>query len=238
MRSPRRLAGFRSPRALLAIWVAGLVFAADPYETDRVRMVREQIEARGVSRPDLLRALRATPRHLFMPSASRSMAYWDRPVPIGYGATISQPYIVGWMTELLNPRKSDRVLEIGTGSGYQAAILAQLAGQVYSMEIVPELAKSASSTLAELGYANVTVLHGNGYRGHPERAPFQKIIVTAAPPEIPQALLDQLANGGRLVAPVGPTSYQKLIVIDKDSRGRIRRKEVGDVMFVPMRPGG
>ncbi len=237
MKRPHCLTDRRFAGVFSAIGVAAVLFAADPYGADRERMVREQIEARGVRRADLLRAMRGTPRHLFIPPGRQSMAYDDRPVPIGYDATISQPYIVAWMTELLSPRKTDRVLEIGTGSGYQAAILAQLARHVYSIEIVPELAESARGLLEDLGHSNVAVLQGDGYRGWPQEAPFQKIILTAAPPEIPQALLDQLADGGRLVAPVGRTSYQKLIVIEKDTRGRIKRRDVGDVVFVPMRPG-
>jgi protein-L-isoaspartate(D-aspartate) O-methyltransferase len=141
------------------------------------------------------------------------------------------------MTELLQVSSKNRVLEIGTGSGYQAAILAQLAGEVYSIEIVPELAKSAAGTLRAQGHKNVTVRHGDGYKGWPEKAPFDRIIVTAAPPEIPQALIDQLANGGRLVAPVGATVAQDLTVVEKDAKGRIRRRTEGGVSFVPMRPG-
>lgn len=224
--------------AFVVLFIGGLLVAADPYAAERERMVHEQIEARGVRDADLLRVLRATPRHLFVPAANRAMAYEDHPVPIGYGATISQPYIVAWMTQLLEPRKTDRVLEIGTGSGYQAAILAQLTAHVYTMEIVPALAESARGTLGALGYSNVTVRQGDGYSGWPQEAPFDKIILTAAPPEVPQTLLDQLANGGRLAAPVGRGPYQKLIVIEKDARGRIQRREVGDVAFVPMRPGG
>ena len=201
-------------------------------------MVREQIESRGIHDAELLRALRATPRHLFVPAANRAMAYDDGPVPIGHGATISQPYVVAWMTELLDLRKTDRVLEIGTGSGYQAAILAQLAARVYTMEIVPALAKSSRGVLSGLGYSNVTVREGDGYRGWQEESPFDRIIVTAAPPDVPPVLIDQLARGGRLVAPVGTGWNQKLVVVEKDARGRIHREQAGDVLFVPMRRGG
>lgn len=228
----------RNPPVILILSVAGLLAAADPYSAGRERMVREQIESRGIRGAELLRVLRATPRHLFVPMANRATAYEDHPVPIGYGATISQPYVVAWMTELLGPRKTDRVLEIGTGSGYQAAVLAQLAGRVYTIEIVPELAKSARDVLSGLGYSNVTVRQGDGYRGWPEDAPFDKIMVTASPLDVPQALLDQLVNGGRLVAPVGRGLDQKLIVVEKDARGRIHREPVGDVVFVPLRPAG
>ena len=224
--------------AILALPLAGLLVLTDPYAADRERMVREQIESRGIRGLELLRVLRATPRHLFVPIASRPMAYDDHPVPIGYEATISQPYIVALMTDLLAPRKTDRVLEIGTGSGYQAAVLSQLAQQVYTIEIVPELAKSAQRTLSDLGYRNVTVRQGDGYKGWPEQAPFAGIMVTAAPPEVPQALIDQLANGGRLVAPVGVGWNQELVLIEKDANGRIRRRSAGGVVFVPMRPGG
>jgi protein-L-isoaspartate(D-aspartate) O-methyltransferase len=224
--------------AILVLPLAGLLVSADPYAAARERMVREQIESRGIRGAELLRVLRATPRHLFVPIASRPMAYDDHPVPIGYEATISQPYIVALMTELLAPRKTDRVLEIGTGSGYQAAVLSQLAQQVYTMEIVPELAKSAQRILSDLGYRNVTVRQGDGYKGWPEQAPFDGIMVTAAPPEIPQALIDQLANGGRLVAPIGRGWNQELVLIEKDANGRTRRRSAGGVVFVPMRSGG
>jgi protein-L-isoaspartate(D-aspartate) O-methyltransferase len=224
--------------AMLVFPLTGLLFSADPYAADRERMVREQIENRGIRGAELLRVLRATPRHLFVPIASRPMAYDDHPVPIGYEATISQPYIVALMTDLLAPRKTNRVLEIGTGSGYQAAVLSQLARQVYTIEIVPELAKSAQRILSDLGYGNVTVRQGDGYKGWLEQAPFDGIMVTAAPPEVPQALIDQLGNGGRLVAPVGLGWNQELVLIEKDLNGRLRRRSAGGVVFVPMRSGG
>lgn len=224
--------------AILVLPLAGLLVSADPYAAERERMVREQIEGRGIRSAELLRVLRATPRHLFVPIAGRPMAYDDHPVPIGYEATISQPYVVALMTGLLAPRKTDRVLEIGTGSGYQSAVLSQLAQQVYTMEIVPELAQSAERILNDLGYRNVTVRQGDGYKGWPGQAPFDGIMVTAAPPEVPQALIDQLANGGRLVAPVGRGWNQDLVLIEKDANGRIRRRSAGGVAFVPLRPGG
>jgi len=224
--------------AILVLPLAGLLVAADPYAANRERMVREQIESRGIHGAELLRVLRATPRHLFVPIASRPMAYDDHAVPIGYGATISQPYIVALMTDLLAPRKTDRVLEIGTGSGYQAAVLSQLALQVYTIEIVPELAESAQSVLSDLGYRNVSVRQGDGYKGWPEQAPFHGIMLTAAPPEVPQVLIDELANGGRLVAPVGLGWKQELVLIEKDANGRLRRRSAGEVLFVPMRSGG
>jgi len=221
--------------AHLVLAAALLWFAADPFAAERDRMVREQIEARGVHDADVLRVLRDTPRHRFVPASWRSQAYQDTPLPIGHGATISQPFVVGMMTQLLAARKRDSVLEIGTGSGYQAAVLAQLAGQVYTIEIVPALARSAAALLAELGYGNVTVREGNGYLGWPERAPFDRIILTAAPEEVPQALLDQLARAGRLVAPVGRAwREQDLVVIDKTASGAIRRRTASSVEFVPM----
>jgi protein-L-isoaspartate(D-aspartate) O-methyltransferase len=184
--------------------------------------------------------MRATPRHLFVPEAMRPQAYQDTPLPIGYGQTISQPYIVAVMTELLEPAKTQKVLEIGTGSGYQAAVLSPLVGRVFSIEIVPELAQRSADLLKTLGYANVTVRQGDGYLGWPAEAPFDRIILTAAPPEIPKALLDQLKPGGKLVAPVGASALdQELVVIDKGSDGKIRRRSVFPVRFVPMvRPGG
>jgi len=223
--------------AMVALSMTALPIGDDPVTRQRERMVSEQIEGRGIHSPDVLRVMRATPRHLFVPTGVRSMAYADHPLPIGYGATISQPYIVALMTELLAPNRKQRVLEIGTGSGYQAAILAQLAAKVYTVEIVPELAQSAARTLRELGYSNVTVRQGDGYNGWPEEAPFDGIIVTAAPPEVPQTLIAQLSKGGRLVAPVGST-WQELTLIEKKADGTIIRRFAGDVSFVPMKPGG
>lgn len=208
----------------------------DPQAAERERMVVEHIASRGIGNRDVLRAMRATPRDRFVPAMMRGRAYEDRPLPIGYGATISQPYIVALMTELLGTGKRDRVLEIGTGSGYQAAILAQLAGEVYTIEIVPELASSAARLLRELGYANVRVRQGDGYKGWPEAAPFDRIILTAAPPEVPDELLRQLRPGGRLVAPVGAPGSQELVVVTKDARGRVERRSAGPVLFLEMKP--
>jgi len=226
-----------APISIAMLAAAALVLGADPYAAQRERMVREQIERRGIRDPEVLRVMRATPRHLFIPEAVRSMAYEDCPVPIGFGATISEPYIVALMTQLLETAKNHRVLEIGTGSGYQAAVLAQLASRVYSIEIVPELARSARQTLSRLGYSNIVVREGDGYKGWAEQAPFDRIILTAAPPDIPQTLVDELAPGGRLVAPVGSLGWQELIVIEKSRAGAIRRWSVIPVSFMPMRPG-
>lgn len=198
-------------------------------------MVARQIEARGVRNKAVLAVMRSTPRHLFVPPNQRNVAYEDHPLPIGYGQTISQPYIVGVMTELLDVEKTHRVLEIGTGSGYQAAVLAPLAGEVCTIEIVPELARNAETLLKKLGHHNVAVRHGDGYKGWPEKAPFDRIILTAAPPEIPEALLRQLKPGGRLVAPEGSSTWtQELVVVDKGRDGKLKRRSVFGVRFVPM----
>jgi protein-L-isoaspartate(D-aspartate) O-methyltransferase len=206
--------------------------SARDWKAQRERMVATQIEARGVKNPRVLQAMRSVPRHRFVPKAYRGQAYQDRPLPIGRGQTISQPYIVAVMTELLDPEATDRVLEIGTGSGYQAAVLSELVEEVYSIEIVPELAERARKLLAADGYDDVEVITGDGYRGIPERAPFDGIIVTAAPEEVPQPLLEQLEVGGRLVIPVGARS-QWLKVLQRTEAG-IETKTVFEVRFVPM----
>lgn len=225
-----------TPAHLLA---AVLLFqpTGDPYAQPRELMVQQQIEARGVKNPAVLAALRETPRHRFVPPGLEGRAYEDSPLPIGYGQTISQPYIVARMTELLEPGPDHTVLEVGTGSGYQAAILARLAKHVYTIELVPELARRSQDLLGRLGYANITVRQGDGYKGWPEHAPFDRIILTAAPPEIPQALIDQLKPGGRMVAPVGSGDRQELVVLEKSPSGAVRRRTVLPVRFVPMVPG-
>ena len=225
-------------RCIAALLVAAALAATaqDEFRAEREAMVRTQIEARGIRDGDVLRAMRETPRHEFVPPDVRAYAYHDQPLPIGYGQTISQPYIVAFMTEELAVEKNDRVLEIGTGSGYQAAVLAPLVAHVYTIEIVPELAKAARAKLAR--YDNVTVRQGDGYKGWPEQAPFDRIILTAAPPEIPQALLDQLKPGGKLLAPVGESSWsQELVLVEKDAGGNLRRTSLLPVRFVPMVPG-
>ena len=220
----------------LKLWTAWCVGTALLAQGGAATMVREQIESRGIRNAEVLRAMRSVPRHRFVPPEAQASAYGDHPVPIGYGQTISQPYIVALMTELLEPSKQHRVLEIGTGSAYQAAVLSPLVGRLYTIEIVPELALSATALLASLGYKNVTVRSGDGYRGWPEHAPFDRIILTAAPPEIPQALIDQLKPGGRLVAPVGGQS-QELVVLEKAKDGKVTRRSVAAVRFVPMVKG-
>jgi protein-L-isoaspartate(D-aspartate) O-methyltransferase len=195
-------------------------------------MVDEQIAERGVSDPRVLDALRSVPRHEFVPAYLRNEAYDDEPLPIGHSQTISQPYIVGLMTELLHIKPSDRILEIGTGSGYQAAVLSELASEVDTIEIVQPLAERAKHDLARLGYDNVFVHTGDGYRGLPERAPFDGIIVTAAAPSVPKPLLEQLAVGAHLVIPVGDWD-QELLVVTRTHTGFSRRTEI-PVRFVPM----
>ena len=202
-------------------------------QASRARMVETQIAARGVRDPRVLEAMRKVPRHLFVDPSQREHAYEDHPLPIAANQTISQPYIVALMTELLALEPRARVLEIGTGSGYQSAVLGELAAEVYSIEIVPDLARAAGEKLRELGYTNVTVREGDGYRGWPEHAPFDGIIVTAAPERIPQPLIEQLATGGRMVIPVGGF-FQELKVFTKGADGRITEKDVLPVRFVPM----
>ena len=198
-------------------------------------MVREQIEARGVRDPEVLAAMRSVPRERFVPASHREYADADSALPIGYDQTISQPYIVAFMTELLALERTHRVLEIGTGSGYQAAVLATICDSVYSVELVPELAARAGRTLAELGYDRVQLRLGDGYAGWPEHAPYDRIVVTAAPPEMPEALVSQLAPRGRLVAPVGESAgSQWLVLVTKDARGRLHSEDRLPVRFVPM----
>jgi protein-L-isoaspartate(D-aspartate) O-methyltransferase len=198
----------------------------------RELMVKNQIEARGVTDKRVLSAMRSVERHKFVPGHHISSAYEDHPLPIGHGQTISQPYIVALMTELCELNGNEKVLEIGTGSGYQAAVLSLLAKEVYSIEIVEPLAISASQKLAELGYKNVHIRIGDGYQGLPEKAPFDVIILTASPPKIPQALIDQLGEGGVLVAPEGDYS-QELVKVTKQN-GKITKRTITYVRFVPM----
>ena len=198
----------------------------------RDRMVRDQIEARGVRDPLTLAAMRKVPRHELVPADVRAGAHGDHPLPIGFGQTISQPYIVAFMTEALGLRGGEKVLEVGTGSGYQAAVLAEIAAQVYTIEIVAPLAERARADLARLGYANVHVRAGDGYLGWPEAAPFDAIIVTAAAPKIPEPLKAQLKDGGRLVIPVGE-EYQSLVVLTRTG-SRFAEQTVLPVRFVPM----
>ena len=196
-------------------------------------MVKYQIEKRGIKNTDILRVMRNTPRHLFVPTALSSMAYNDYPIPIGEEQTISQPYIVALMTDLLSLKGNEKILEIGTGSGYQAAILSQLVDSVYTIEIVESLANNAKIRLDNLNYKNVVVKYGDGYKGWPSIAPFDAIIVTAAPKEVPQILIDQLKVGGHIVIPVGD-KWQELQLITKIHEDKIKTKTVIPVRFVPM----
>jgi protein-L-isoaspartate(D-aspartate) O-methyltransferase len=204
----------------------------DSFVAARDAMVAQQLRARGIEAPAVLEAMRTVPRHRFVPAAVRHLAYSDHPLPIGSGQTISQPYIVAYMTEAADVSPDETVLEIGTGSGYQAAVLGDIAREVYTIEIIPELAERAQKTLAELGYANVHAKTGDGYLGWPEHAPFDAILVTAAPEQVPQALVDQLSLGGKMVVPVG-AAVQSMIIIEKTPKGVIERPTI-PVRFVPM----
>jgi protein-L-isoaspartate(D-aspartate) O-methyltransferase len=207
--------------------------SGDAWAELRRRMVDEQIRGRDVHRPDVLRAMGEVPRHLFVPEAQRGESYDDHPLPIGNGQTISQPYIVALMTGLLDLGPESKVLEIGTGSGYHAAVLSRVAGQVFSIEIVDDLGRQARQTLERLGYRNVHVRIGDGYKGWPEQAPFDAIVLTAAPQRIPQPLLDQLKPGGRMVLPVG-RFWQDLLLVTKHADGSIEQRKVLPVRFVEM----
>ena len=207
----------------------------DAFAVARERMVADQIAARDVRDERVLAAMREVPRHLFVPPDSQGQAYDDRPLSIGFGQTISQPYIVALMTELARPVASARALEIGTGSGYQAAALSRLVSWVYTIEIVEPLARGAERRLKDLGYANVTVRAGDGYAGWPEVGPFDIVVVTAAPDHVPEPLVAQLKPGGRLVVPIGPvSSVQQLQLIEKDAEGRTHTTRVAQVRFVPL----
>lgn len=208
---------------------------ADKYEAARSRMVKTQIQDRGITNAAVLDAMRKVPRHLFIPEEYRNEAYNDYPVPIGYGQTISQPFIVAYMTEAVKPSKKMKALEIGTGSGYQAAILAEIVEKVYTIEIIPELAVESADRLKKMGYENIICKYGDGYQGWPEYAPFDIIIVTAAAEQIPQPLIDQLAENGRLVIPVGaPSSVQELVLVTKKN-GKPVQKHLTYVRFVPFK---
>lgn len=207
--------------------------SADPFALARAAMVEKQLRGRDIREPRILAAMGKIPRHLFIPGALWTEAYDDHPVPIGQGQTISQPYIVALMTQLVWQGKCRRVLDVGTGSGYQAAVLAELAPEVYSIEILCPLANEARARLARLGYTNIQVRCGDGYQGWVEHAPFDAIIVAAAAPKIPQPLVDQLAPEGRLVIPVG-TADQDLLLVEKGKDGRVTTRNWGAVRFVPM----
>jgi len=203
------------------------------YSQERSRMVDEQIAVRGIDDEAVLMAMRKIPRHAFVPESMINQAYADHPLPIGYGQTISQPFIVALMTQILNPKPGQRILEIGTGSGYQAAVLAEIGVDVYTIEIIPELADQAAQRLIDQGYTNIHTLNADGYFGWQEYAPFDAIIVTAAPDHLPQPLANQLADGGRLVIPIGPVGFLQTLWLFEKIDGELQATNLGGVTFVP-----
>lgn len=207
---------------------------SDPWATEREEMVKLTIENRGVSDPDVLAAMRSVQRHKFVPESYLSLAYADHPLPIGYGQTISQPYIVALMTEALELQENDKVLEIGTGSGYQAAILAEMNVDVYTIEIIPELEASAKVRLAELEYENIQTLNADGYFGWEDEAPFDAVIVTAAPDHLPQPLIQQLADGGKMIIPIGPIGAVQTLWLFTRQGEELLAINLGAVSFVPL----
>jgi protein-L-isoaspartate(D-aspartate) O-methyltransferase len=226
----------KPPLSLFAMLSCSLLGSAtdhDPWQARRHRMVEKQIEARDVSDPATLAALRKVPRHRFVPADLQELAYDDRPLPIGRGQTISQPYIVACMTEQIAPTRTMRVLEIGTGSGYQAAVLAEICAEVFTIEIVPALGREAAARLAELGYRNIRTRIGDGWAGWPEAAPFDAIIVTAAAESIPPPLLAQLKDGGRMIIPIGPQGDAQDLVLVTKHAGRVETRPLIPVRFVP-----
>ncbi len=215
--------------------VCSLTFSQeDKYTKLRKEMVNKQIVANGIRNPQIIKAMLKVPRHLFVPEELIDRAYDDTPLPIGYNQTISQPFIVAYMTDLAKPSKNKNALEIGTGSGYQAAVLAELIDSVYSIEIIPELAKEAAERLSRLGYRNVVVRSGDGYNGWKEHAPYDIILVTAAGDHIPQPLLDQLSENGRLIMPVGSPSSAQYLYLAVKKNGKIERTRLAMVRFVPL----
>lgn len=209
----------------------------DNYKEKRETLVREAIEGRGITDKAVLRAMRTVERHLFVPPVQAAYAYEDHPLPIGSGQTISQPYMVAYMTEVIKPNPQMKVLEVGTGNGYQAAVLAEIVKQVYTIEIIPELGESAAKRLDKLGYDNVEVKVGNGYHGWKENAPYDAIVVTAAAETVPPPLIEQLKDGGRMVIPIGPQfRTQHLLLIEK-KKGKTTTKKLMPVVFVPFTGG-
>jgi protein-L-isoaspartate(D-aspartate) O-methyltransferase len=223
--------------AITLLAVAPLPLAAAPAGDEarqRDRLVSTTIEERGVKDPRVLKAMRTVPRHLLIPERYRRDAHGDHPVPIGHGQTISQPYLVAFMSEIIGVKEGDRVLEIGTGSGYQAAVLAEMGAKVFTIEIIPELARRAAADLREIGYADVETREGDGYFGWPEKAPFDAIIVTAAADRIPPPLIEQLADGGRMIIPVGPPLGEQFLLLVTKQGERVRTKQILPVRFVPL----
>ncbi|HXF95928.1 MAG TPA: protein-L-isoaspartate(D-aspartate) O-methyltransferase [Gemmatimonadales bacterium] len=225
-------AGLSAPPAAMAQQVQ------DRFRAERLALVERYIAGQGIRDTATLRAMRTVPRHEFVPPEYRERAYGDHPLPIGYGQTISQPYVVAYMTEVLRPAPGMKVLEVGTGSGYQAAVLAEIGCRVYTIEIFGALAESARRRLERLGYGAVEVRHGDGHFGWPEAAPFDAVIVTAAAGYVPPALVEQLKPGGRMVIPVGSVyGVQNLILVEKDGRGDVRTRQLLPVRFVPLLSG-
>jgi len=222
--------------SIIALWAGCESAGGDPTD-EQAKMVRDQIKSRDIRDERVLAAMAKVPRHEFVPNDMKPHAYRDGPLPIGHGQTISQPYIVAFMTEAIDLRPEDRVLEIGTGSGYQAAILAEIAAQVYTVEIIRPLAESSTATLQRLGYQNVKVKAGDGYEGWAEHAPFDAIIVTCAPDNIPPRLVEQLKEGGRMIVPVGPEGGNQELIFLRKFEGKITHEKVMGVRFVPMTGG-
>lgn len=228
----------RQARALLCVLLLGASCkpaetSAREFATEREWMVKQQVAMRGVTNDRVLTAMRKVPREQFVPESMRGRSYSDQALPIGYDQTISQPFVVAFMTEKLQLKSTDRVLEIGTGSGYQAAILGELVAEVYTIEIIEPLGKGAAATLQQLGYKNVYVKIGDGYQGWPEHAPFDAVIVTCAPDHVPRPLVEQIKDGGRIIIPVGPAGAQELYLLEKKD-GRLKHRAVLPVRFVPM----
>lgn len=225
----------RSAALAVMLLVASAVSAADPFTVARMRLVDEIAEDIETLDPRVEQALRTIPRHRFVPEDLQRAAYQNRPLPIGHGQTISQPYIVAFMTDLLRSKPTDVVLEVGTGSGYQAAVLSPLVKQVYTVEIIAALARESTERLRSLGYKNVVTRHADGYHGWREKAPFDAIIVTAAATHIPPPLIQQLKPGGRMIIPVGgPFATQSLMLVEKTAAGKVRTRSVLPVVFVPL----
>ena len=231
----------RQARALLFLLLLGgsckpAVSSAHEFAVEREEMVKHQVAMRCVTNEQVLTAMRKVPREHFVPESMRGRSYSDQALPIGYDQTISQPFVVAFMTEKLQLKSTDRVLEIGTGSGYQAAVLGELVAEVYTVEIIEPLGKGAAATLERLGYKNVHVKIGDGYQGWPEHAPFDAVVVACAPDHVPRPLIDQIKDGGRIIIPVGPAGAQELYLLEKKN-GRLKQRAVLPVRFVPMTGG-